>query len=91
LPAHCPIIVSHNHHFAIIIRNRCFAVDVAQSVLSHAKVPGGVGNWGTRNSESERMTVRILGNYHRVGPYGGITGYHPAWKFEMAGAVFCIA
>jgi hypothetical protein len=34
------------------------------------------------------MMVRILGNYHRACPYGGITGCNPAWKFEAAGAGF---
>jgi hypothetical protein len=59
-----------------------------QSILPRAKVPGRVGNWGTGNSESERMMVRILGNYHPACPYGGITGCNPAWKFEAAGAGF---
>jgi hypothetical protein len=57
----------------IISLNHRFAISVSHSFLSHAKVPGGVGNWGSRNSESERIIGRVLGNYHHSGLYGGIT------------------
>ena len=47
---------------------------VSQSILSNAKVCVRVGYSGTGSSESERMIVRILGNYHHADPYGAITG-----------------